>query len=93
MESYYIVYTYNTEGSDSNVLDIIENYDNINKFFESCFIVYQKDKFDIRIFMENITDITFYIDIYYNIYGEIGLAYFAQHMKEMYDNRVQVLAL
>lgn len=87
---YYIVYEYDTENDDCDVLKIIHNYKSATKFFAECFTVYKKNDFDTNIFLNDIDEITFCTDVFNSIYHNEGYKYFSKFMKDKY--RAHILA-
>ena len=69
-ENYYIVYEYDTEGDDLEVLSININYEDINLFFDSCFYVYHEEKLDLLSLLDKINDIDFIMQFFHNIFGK-----------------------
>lgn len=87
-KKYYIVYQYDTEGDDLEVLSIIHNYENINLFFDSCFYVYVEEKLDLLSLLHKINDINFIMEFFHNIFGKKkGRMHLLTYIDNMYQTK------
>ncbi len=85
-KNYFIVYIFDTEGDDMDVLDIKDNYgSDLIKFYNECVTVYKKDELDIGDFLDSSKNIDFVMEVFKKIYPKTGLTRLQEYISDRYS--------